>query len=185
MTTPAQLRALITARRTSMLVDRERPVPREMIADLCDLAQWAPNHKRTWPWRFAIAEGNGRARLGDTIAEAMEAHGDPPEKVLKTRGKYLRTPATLVVGAAPGDSPLRTAENRDSVAAGVQNILLTATAMGLASYWGSCPKGANDAVAALCEFEPGTHVTALIYLGWATEAVAAPQRPRAALHVID
>lgn len=185
MTTPAQLRALVTARRTSMLVDRERTVSREVITELCELAQWAPNHKRTWPWRFAVAEGDGRARLGDTIADAMAAHGDPAEKVAKTRTKYLRTPATLVVGSAAGDSPLRSAENRDATAAGVQNILLAATAAGLASYWGSCPKGANDAVVALCGFEPDTHIAALVYLGWATEGVAPPERPPVDLHVID
>jgi nitroreductase len=181
---PDDLTALIRTRRTSMIVDRERPVPRDVVEQLCELATWAPNHKRTWPWRFAVAEGEGRGRLGEVIADAMERHGDPPEKVAKARTKYLRTPATLVVGAAAGDTPDRTAENRDAVAAGVQNLLLAATALGLASYWGSCPKGCNDAVAALCGFEPGTHVAAIIYLGWATEHVAAPERPPVQLHEI-
>jgi hypothetical protein len=118
------------------------------------------------------------------VAEAMQAHGDPPEKVDKTRTKYLRTPAIVVVGSAPGDTPLRTAENRDAVAAGIQILLLAATAKGLASYWSSCPKGANDAVTELCEFEPGTHISALIYLGWATSTVEPPARPTPDVHVI-
>ena len=167
-----------------MLVDKAREVPHDVIRDLCELAQWAPNHKRTWPWRFAAADGAGRARLGNVVADAMEVHGDPPEKVERTRTKYMRTPAMLVVGSAPGDSPLRTAENRDAVAAGIQNLLLAATAQGLASYWSSCPKGANDAVVELCEFEPGTHISALVYLGWATTEVASPGRPAPELHVI-
>ena len=176
---------LARARRTSMLVDRNRDVPDEVVEHLCELAQWAPNHKRTWPWRFAVARGDGRARLGDAIADAMALHGDPAEKVAKTRTKYLRTPAVLIVGAAAGDSDTRSAENRDAVAAGVQNILLGATAHGLAGYWGSCPKGANEAVARLCRFEEGTFVAAIIYLGWATDTVAAPERPPLLLHVID
>jgi nitroreductase len=180
-----QLAALIRSRRTSMLVDRDRDVPVDLVRALCELAQWAPNHKRTWPWRFAVFQGEGRARLGEVIAAAMEAHGDPPDKVAKARGKYLRTPSTLVVGAAPGDSPLRTAENRDAAAAGVQNLLLGATATGLASYWGSCPKGANEAVAHLCGFQAGTHVAAIIYLGWADGSVEAPPRPPAEVTVID
>jgi nitroreductase len=168
---------LIRRRRTSMLVDKERAVPRDVVLELCELAQWAPNHKRTWPWRFAIAEGEARQRLGDVVADAMQLHGDPPEKVAKARTKYIRTPTTLVVGSAPGDSPLRTAENRDAVAAGIQNLMLGATARGLATYWGSCPKGANDVVAQLCGFEADTHITALIYLGWATTTVESPARP--------
>jgi nitroreductase len=179
------LAALVRSRRTSMLVQADRPVPHEVVEQLCELAQWAPNHKRTWPWRFALVEGDGRARLGEVIADAMAVHGDPPEKVVKARGKYLRTPATLVVGAAPGDSPDRTAENRDAVAAGIQNLLLGGTALGLATYWGSCPKGANDVVARWCGFEPGTHVAAIMYLGWATTAPEAPARPPVQLTVID
>lgn len=178
---PAELDHLIRSRRTSMLVD-DRPVPFGLVEELCALAQWAPNHKRTWPWRFTLVDGQGRARLGEVIADAMQAHGDPPEKVTKARGKYLRTPATLVVGSAPGDSPDRTAENRDATAAGIQNLLLAATARGLATYWGSCPKGANDPVADLCGFEPGTHVAAIIYLGWPTTSPAAPDRPPVTLH---
>jgi nitroreductase len=168
---------LVRARRTSMLVQPDRAVPHDLVERLCELAQWAPNHKRTWPWRFALAEGRARADLGERIADAMAAHDDPPEKVAKARTKYLRTPATLVVGAAPGDSPLRSAENRDAVAAGIQNLMLGATAAGLATYWGSCPKGANDVVAGWCQFEPDTFVVALIYLGWASTDVAAPERP--------
>jgi nitroreductase len=173
--------ALIRQRRTSMLVDSTRPVPHELIERLCGFAQWAPNHKRTWPWRFAVVEGDARSRLGHLIADAMEAHGDPPEKVAKTRGKYLRTPVTLVAGSAAGDTPLRTAENRDAVAAGIQNFMLGATAAGLATYWGSCPKGANDVVAEFCSFAPETFVTALIYVGWASSQVTAPERPAPAI----
>ena len=145
---------LARSRRTSMVVDRDRAVRRATVEQLCELAQWAPNHKRTWPWRFAVAEGDGRSRLGNTIADAMEQHGDPPEKVAKARTKYLRTPSVLVVGSAAGDSDNRTGENRDAVAAGVQNILLAATSIGLASFWGSCPQGANDAVAELRPYLP-------------------------------
>ncbi len=180
----SDLADLIRRRRTSMLVDKERAVPHDVIRDLCELAQWAPNHKRTWPWRFALAEGQARARLGNVVAEAMQAYGDPPEKVDKTRTKYLRTPAVLVVGSITGDSPLRTGENRDAVAAGIQILLLAATAQGLASYWSSCPKGANDVVADLCGFEPGTHISALIYLGWATSTVVPTGRPTPEVNVI-
>lgn len=176
---------LAHSRRTSMIVNVDVEVPRETVRALCELAQYAPNHKRTWPWRFALADGDGRAKLGNVVADAMELHGDPPEKVAKTRTKYLRTPAMLIVGSAAGDSELRTDENRDAVAAGVQNILLAATAQGLASYWSSCPKGANEATARLCGFETGTTIVAMIYLGWAKSPVAVPLRPPATLNVIE
>jgi nitroreductase len=174
----ATLGRVIRSRRTSMNVDASAPVSDRLIEQLCELATWAPCHKRTWPWRFASLTGPARRRLGDTVADAMAVHGDDTAKVTKTRTKYERTPNVLVVGSAPGDTELRTLENRDAVAAGVEHILLGATAAGVASYWSTCPKGANDAVAGLCAFEVGTTIVAIIYLGWASDTtVAVPNRP--------
>jgi nitroreductase len=176
---------IIRARRTSMLVDKERPVPNELIEELCELASWAPNHKRTWPWRFAAITGPAQLRFGDTVAEAMAAFGDEPAKVDKARTKYARTPAVVVVGSTAGDSELRAAENRDATAAAIQNFMLAATARGLATYWGSCPKGANDPVAQFCGFEPDTTVVCIMYLGWATSTVEAPERPQPPVNYLN
>lgn len=173
--------SLVRARRTSLLVDRDRPVPTSVVEALVELATWAPNHKRTWPWRFAWVTDDGRARLGDAAADAMAVRGDEPAKVAKTRTKYLRAPGMLIVGSDPGDTPLRAVENRDAVAAAVQNVLLGATAAGLASFWSSCPKGAEPAVTDVCGFPAGTAVVAMIYLGWPTGEVDAPPRPPAPL----
>jgi nitroreductase len=176
---------IIRARRTSMLVDKERPVPNELIEELCELASWAPNHKRTWPWRFAAITGPAQLRFGDTVAEAMATFGDEPAKVDKARTKYARTPAVVVVGSTAGDSELRAAENRDATAAAIQNFMLAATARGLATYWGSCPKGANDPVAQFCGFEPDTAVVCIMYLGWATSTVEAPERPQPSINYLN
>lgn len=176
---------IIRARRTSMLVDKERPVPNELIEELCELASWAPNHKRTWPWRFTAITGPAQLRFGDTVAEAMAAFGDEPAKVDKARTKYARTPAVVVVGSTAGDSELRAAENRDATAAAIQNFMLAATARGLATYWGSCPKGANDPVAQFCGFEPDTAVVCIMYLGWATSTIEAPERPQPSINYLN
>lgn len=176
---------IIRARRTSMLVDKERPVPNELIEELCELASWAPNHKRTWPWRFTAITGPAQLRFGDTVAEAMATFGDDPAKVDKARTKYARTPAVVVVGSTAGDSELRAAENRDATAAAIQNFMLAATARGLATYWGSCPKGANDPVAQFCGFEPDTAVVCIMYLGWATSTVEAPERPQPSINYLN
>ncbi len=177
--------ALVASRRTNMFVDKERDVPRDLLDKLCTLATWAPNHHKTWPWCFAQVTGESRARLSDIAANAMLRRGDPVEKVTKTRTKYLRTPVIIVVGSHLGDTPLRTAENRDATSAGIQNILLGATVAGLASYWSSCLKGANDDIAAYCGFDSGTHITSLIYIGWPTRSVVTPERPPAEIHYFD
>jgi nitroreductase len=170
---------LATSRRTNLRMDTDRAVPMELVERLCRLVTWAPNHKKTWPWRFATFTGDGRSRLGNTIADALDpATFDKPGKLDKYRVKYLRAPLMLVVGSAPGESSLRDHENRDAVAAGVENLLLGATAAGLASFWSSGLPEADAAVAGLCGWEDGTHTVAVIYLGWPIGDVPVPERPQ-------
>jgi nitroreductase len=171
--------ALVRARRTSMVVDREREVPLDLVGELCGLATWAPNHKRTWPWRFAAFTGEGRARLGAAMADEMQRaeFGDDAKRA-KTRVKYLRTPMTLVVGCAPHDDEMLDTENRDAVAAGIQNLLLGATTLGLASFWSTPALARPPAVLDLCGFDPGDRLVGIIYLGWAAQDCPAPERPQ-------
>jgi len=173
--------ALVISRRTQLVMDQTRDVDPKLVEKLCEAAAWAPNHQLTWPWRFGVFTGESRRGLGEVAAEAMKRRGDAENKVEKTRTKYLRAPVIIVVGTAPGDSELQTEENRDAVAAGIQNLLLGATAMGLGSFWSSCPKGANDDVARHCGWDPGTHVTAIIYLGWPTRTLPDRERPAPAI----
>jgi nitroreductase len=170
---------LVRSRRTSMIVDQQREVPLDLVAELCGLATWAPNHKKTWPWRFAVFTGAGRAALGETMADEMERvdYGDDAKRA-KTRAKYLRTPAVLVVGCAPHDDEMLHNENRDAVAAGIQNLLLGATALGLASFWSTPALERPRRVLELCGFEADDRLVGIVYLGWAAQDCPVPERPQ-------
>jgi nitroreductase len=172
---------LAWSRRTNRQVDPEQPVPLELIEALCDVARSAPNHKRTWPWRFALFTGDGRAALGSAWATELLAREVDAARVAKTRVKYLRAPAVLVVGSSSPE-PARELEDGYAVAAAVQNLLLAATSAGLASYWSSPPVADAPGVLALAGFPEGTRVVAVVYLGWAIRDMEAPTRPPLALH---
>jgi nitroreductase len=62
------------------------PVPHEIVAELLELARWAPNHHLTEPWRFRVLGPKSLARLAAT--------GKPGELE-----KLSRAP-TLVVASA-------------------------------------------------------------------------------------
>lgn len=168
---------LVKERRTSLRIDTERAVEPALIADLCGAAVWAPNHRLTEPWRFAALTGAARTALGEVAATALLARGSTDEaRLAKTRSKYLRAPVVLAVGCAPEGDPIRHAEDRDAVAAGVQNLLLAATAAGLASCWATGIAAREPATTELCGFEAGTEIVALIYLGWPIGESAPPGR---------
>jgi len=168
---------VIHARASSLLVDPDAHVAESVLARLVLAAQAAPNHKTTRPLRAAIVRGDARRRLGEAVAAAMAARGDAPERVEKARTKYLRAPAILVAASAPGSSDHETEENDHAVAAGIQNALLLAEALGLSCLWSSAAKGAGHAIAETCGFEPDVRVIGMVYVGWPTRERVPKQRP--------
>jgi nitroreductase len=181
-----QFEQLARSRRTSLIVDVDRAVDDELVDRLCTLATWAPNHKRTWPWRFAAFSGSGRGKLGAAFAADMMASGSSDEgKLAKTRSKYERAPVVVLVGSAGHDKPHLDDENRDAVAAGVQNLLLGAAAAGLASFWSSPPVTRAPTVNALAGFDPDVQLVAAVYLGWPSGAVETPERPQVEVTRVD
>lgn len=144
---------------------------------LIAMAATAPNHRRTFPWRFRVLTGDARAALGVALAAHLVTAGDPPEKIAKARAKYLRAPTIVVAASRAGDSVTMTAENRDAVSAAVQTLLLGATAAGLASLWSTGAAVESSEVRELCGFEPTDRVVGIVYLGWPTSDAPDSERP--------
>ena len=180
------LAELIKSRRTNMFVDQTREVPKEIVEQLCDLAQWAPNHKRTWPWRFALFTGEGRNALGEAfVADMIDRDFGDEGKRVKTLTKYARTPSVLVLGAAAHDKASLHDENRDAVVAGIQNLMLGAEALGIATYWGTAPLIDSPRALELCGFEPDVRLITVMHLGYPQGSTEVPQRPAVQLTIVD
>ena len=168
----ADAEALIRSRRTSLLVERERGIPPEMVERLCALVGMAPNHKRTRPWQVAVFTEDGRLALGRAFAADVLARSRatgvlvPDAKMHKLESKYGRAPVIIVVGTYPVDDPIRHREDLYAVAAGVQNLLLGTAAAGLAAMWSSPPTAVAFEVNRLVGFAEGSELVAVVYLGY-------------------
>ena len=174
---PSAVDEVIRTRRTSLLMDPDDPVPDELISILLELATWAPNHKRTWPWRFTVITGDARYRLGEALAAVAAGAGVPPEKAAKLPTKYARSPAVVLVWVKVDPQPVRAKEDRDAVAAAVQNLLLAATSFGLGNYWATVPEVLEDCVRRFAHLDDDHDLVALVYLGWPTGTAPAPNAP--------
>lgn len=169
---------LVRSRRTNLRM-RDDSVDPALVDRLCEAATWAPNHKRTQPWRFAVLTGAARRTLGELTAAYQESTGTTDPAVLdKTRSKYERSPVLIVVGcqSEPDASVGMQAEDRDAVSAGVQNLLLAATAAGLNSYWGTGAVTKAPAVKQWCGLDDRDTIVAVVYLGWPLGPVPDPGR---------
>jgi len=182
---PTAVDEVIRTRRTSLLMDPDDPVPDELISILLELATWAPNHKRTWPWRFTVITGDARYRLGEALAAVAADAGVPPEKAAKLPTKYARSPAVVLVWVKVDPQPVRAKEDRDAVAAAVQNLLLAATSFGLGNYWATVPEVLEDCVRRFAHLDDDHDLVALVYLGWPTGTAPAPERPAPTVTWLD
>jgi nitroreductase len=111
------------------------------------------------------------------VAAYEARRGASDERQQKARTKYERAPVVVLVGAAHHPDPARRVEDRDAVAAGVQNLLLGATAMGLASHWATGDWMTDADVKALAGLQPDDELIALVYLGWPVADTPVVPRP--------
>ena len=91
----------------------------------------------------------------------------------------------MLVGAAAEADPVRRREDRDAVAAAVQNLLLAATASGLASHWATGDWMDDPAVKELAGLAHDDDLVALVYLGWPNGEVPAVERPAPSILWLD
>jgi nitroreductase len=98
------------------------PVDRATLEQLLELAQWAPNHHLTTPWRFRV--------VGPRALEALKAATDPV-----SARKLDRAPTLISCSAELTGDPAQDEEDLHATAVAAYIVLLAAHARGLAGYW--------------------------------------------------
>jgi nitroreductase len=167
-----ELEHAIETRRTHKVFTSE-PVAPELLAQLFDLARWAPNHNLTNPWRFQVLGPETVMKL-KAIAEA----GAPGS------GAKLDRAPTLVVAAVrrEGDA----AQQRDDLlaaAVAAYLVLLGAHGQGLAGYWRSVPFLDAPAGREVLGLDAQETPIGLLHLGRPRQEQRVPERAPAAAFV--
>jgi nitroreductase len=182
MDTPAfeQLRAVIRSRRTTKAVAMNgREIPDAEILQLLELADWAPTHGHNEPWRFYIYAGKQLKRFGQLHGELYWTHTEESKRSEAKRDKLIesaRLASHLVITVLHRDPEGRIPESEDlsAVSAAMQNMLLGATALGIASFWNTGGMTYHPAMKALLGLGDADRVVGLLYLGYSDE----PDRKR-------
>jgi nitroreductase len=164
------------------------PVPRELVANLVDLAVWAPNHRLTEPWRFYAFDGAALVHLGEVAAEVTRtmlgrAVGADPDavgrKAAEAGAAWATLPAALFVTALTDPNPEIDLENYGAACCAVQNLMLAAQAAGLATSWSSGAVAMAPALRALAGAGEEERVVGLIRLGFPDPAAPSKAGKRA------
>lgn len=153
---------------------KQDPVPKELVEKILESAVHAPNHKITEPWRFHVFTGKGRGEFARARAELAriqaEAEGEEEElvagRISRERKKAFRAPVVIVVISGGGRDEVETLENYAACAAAVQNMQLTAHALGLATIWRTGAQAYHPYMRKFFGLRDGDKIVAYLYLGY-------------------
>lgn len=143
---------------------RPRAVPRETVEELLELAQWAPNHNLTIPWRFRV--------VGPRALERLKAAAGP-----EAATKLDRAPTLVAASCIPGADPVTAEEDLHATASACFIVLLAAHAAGLAGYWRTPAFLRDPEGSQALGLAEGERFVGLLHLGWPCDEKPAPSRP--------
>jgi len=144
-------------------------IDKALIEQLLENANWAPNHKKTEPWRFQVYTGEAKATLAEKcehILRHAQAEGFPvlSEKIDKFVTN-LQTVPVVIATILQVDPANRLPEWQElaAVSMAVQNMWLTATEMELGAFWAT--PDFMHLFNELLELEEGQKALGFFYVG--------------------
>ncbi len=189
------LKALdVIFKRRSVRKYNNRRVPSRLVHMVLEAAMSAPSAHNAQPWRFIVLDNTqDRRRLATAMAKRYEIDlkkdGISPktrEEIVETsKARFASAPILIIVCLTMKNMHRYSDRERQeteykmavqSVAAAVQNILLTAFAQGLGACWYCAPLFCQQAVRDGLRLTPDIEPQALITMGYPDENPNAPPR---------
>lgn len=142
-----------------------------IIYDLLGLADWAPTHGHTEPWRFVVFANDAVKQFGKDHAEMYKVN-TPPEKFETAKYEKLlhnidNASHIIAVYMKRGSNPKITVmEEICAVASAVQNILLGASALDIAALWSTGGLTFHPAMKTYFGLKEEDHMIGVLYLGY-------------------
>ncbi len=149
-----------------------KKITKENIEALLELADWAPNHGSTEPWRFVVYEqlqafchkhaelyqqNTAEENFKPAVYQNLTHMGDLASHVLVA---YMQR------GTNPNIPQF---EEIAATACAIENLLLGAAASGIAAYWGTGGQTLKPAMKAYLGLGEDDQVMGVLYLGYTDE----------------
>jgi nitroreductase len=178
--------------RRSIRAFAKEEISDEQISILLQAANEAPSAHNQQSWRFIVLRGQKKLGLAELIAEEASRFSRPAQALLRMAARSIVSAPVVIAVANSGElidhgtelfkvekemarDFFRTMEIQSSAAA-VQNLLLAATSLGLASVWLGIMFLMKDEVLAFLG-EPAGEFMAVVPVGHASrESGSGPQK---------
>lgn len=175
----SKLEEIVTNRRsTKPTAFNGQTIDDHQIRQLLELANWAPSHGLTEPWRFIVYSG-------PAVREFCHQHAEqyrqitPPDKFAAAKYEKqahngdLASHLILVYMQRGTNLGIPVLEEICATAAAANNILLGAEALGIAVLWSTGGTVLQPVMKEYLGLRPEDAILGLLYLGFTNE----PQRP--------
>jgi nitroreductase len=142
-----------------------------LVRQLLELADWAPTHGRTEPWRFIVYEDAAIQKFCYDHAELYKDH-TPAEKYAQAKyDKLLHMGDTvshviLAYMKRTENTGIPEAEEFAATAAAIQNFLLGAQALEIAALWSTGGMTHSPSMKAYAGLAEADTVLGLLYCGY-------------------
>ena len=146
-------------------------IPDEQVKDIIQLADWAPTHGKTEPWRFVVYAGNKVKEFCRNHAELYKTNTAPDTFLQAVYDKLFHNGdnASHIVVAymQRGNLPkIPVLEEIVATGAAVEHILLGATALGIASFLSTGGQTHNQVMKDFLHLRDEDVMIGIIYLGY-------------------
>ena len=167
-----RLRNIIQNRRsTKPAAMNGKKIDPAVVRQLLELADWAPTHGHTEPWRFIVYENEAKQKFCFDHAELYKTN-TPSEKFTEAKYKNLLHMADtlshiiLVYMKRTINTGIPVAEEFSAVSAAVQNILLGAASLDIAVLWSTGGMVHHPVMKNYAGLTPDDIIVGLLYMGY-------------------
>ena len=161
-----------TRRSIKPLAMNGHKIPNGEIAALLELADWAPTHGFTEPWRFIVYENPQEFCLQHAELYKQNSFGENFDASNFNKLLHQGDKASHIVIAVMKRGNLPKIPAFEEIAAAscaVQNLLLAATALNIASFWSTGGMALKPELKSFLQFGDEDQVMGILYLGYADE----------------
>lgn len=158
-----------------------KQIPDETVKELMELAHWAPTHGRTEPWQFHVYTGAALHQFGLDHGNLYWTNTPEETRMQATKEKLennIKNVSHLIVSVMKrgNNEKIPQLEEIAAASAAIQNMLLGATALGIASFWNTGGMTLKPAMKQHLGLGEQDMVLGLIFLGYTDEPAKAGVR---------